>query len=269
MLSAVPRLIKGHAVQKLTRTLSYFTFWVILSLVSISCTEKEFDPNDPAKSFAIAREPYDDRNWEIALQKLGEFKSRFPYSKFATTAELFIANSHFELEQFEESAVAYSQFVKLHPKNENVDYAMFRVGESYWVEAPEDVDREQDYTIKAIDEWKKLITRLPDSPYAKKAQDLMEKGQRRLAGSNQFIADFYCKQEIWHACAFRNELLLEKYPQYKELHEKARLQAAKAFEKLAALKREDPESDKNIYFKTMTAEQLEAKAKQLRSEKTN
>lgn len=269
MLSAIPGLIKGHTVQKLMRTLTCFSFWAILAVVSVSCTEKEFDPNDPAKSFAIAREPYDDRNWEIALQKLGEFKSRFPYSKFATTAELFMANAHFELEQFEEAAVAYSQFVKLHPKNEDVDFAMFRVGESYWVEAPQDVDREQEYTIKAIEEWQKLIARIPESPYSKKAQDLIEKGHRRIAGSYQFIADFYCKQEIWFACAFRNEVLIEKYPQYKDMHDKARQQAAKAFEKLAALKREDPESDKNIYFKTMSAEQLDARAKQLRSEKSH
>src|SRR4051812_28292124 len=86
------------------------------TLFLTGCAEKEFDPNNPEKSYGIAKEPYDDENYEIALQKLGEFKSRFPYSKFAAEAELLIANSQFELGHYTEAALAYEQFVKLHPK---------------------------------------------------------------------------------------------------------------------------------------------------------
>src|SRR5690606_40263897 len=65
--------------------------------------------------------------------------------------------SHYELGQFTEAALAYEQFVKLHPKHPQVDYSLFRVGESYWQDSPEEIDREQEYTLKAIDEWQKLI----------------------------------------------------------------------------------------------------------------
>ena len=228
------------------------------------CTEKEFDPADPAKSFTIAREPYDDENFEIAVQRLGEFKSRFPYSKYATIAELFIANSHFELGNYEEAAVSYSQFVKLHPNNEKVDFAMYRIGESYWIDSPEEVDREQEFTHKAIEEWEKLVKRFPQSQYTKKAQKFIAEGQRRIAESYEFIADFYCKMEIIHACAYRFELLAEKFPEFKDLYNKSLQQAALALDQLAELKKADPESDKNIYFKTMTAAQIKMRAAELR-----
>src|SRR6185312_11564391 len=152
-------------------------FLLLLAGFLTSCAEKEFDPNNPEKSYSIAKEPYDDGNYEIALTKLGEFKSRFPYSKYATEAELLIANSQFELGHYTEAALAYEQFVKLHPRHPKADFAEFRVGESYWQDAPEEIDREQDYTLKAIKEWGKLLEKMPDSPYAKKAKELIAKGK--------------------------------------------------------------------------------------------
>src|SRR6476469_5787081 len=103
---------------------------IISALLSTACVEKDVDPNDPAAAFAKARESYDDEMYEISIQRLGEFKSRFPYSKHAPEAELMVANAHYQLGHFSEAASAYEQFAKLHPRHEQADYAQFRVGES-------------------------------------------------------------------------------------------------------------------------------------------
>jgi outer membrane protein assembly factor BamD len=224
------------------------------------CAEKEFDPNDPEKSYGIAKEPYDDENYEIALTKLGEFKSRFPYSKYAVEAELLIANAQYELDHFTEAALAYEQFVKLHPKHPKVDYAMFRVGESYWADAPEEIDREQEYTQKAIGEWQKLIEKMPESPYAKQAKEYVKQGKRRIADSIAFIARFYCKQELYPACAYRAIQLADEYPEFPDLRIEALGFAIKALDKVADAKAADPKSDKNLYFKTMTEAEIRGRA---------
>lgn len=244
--------------------------WNILGLVFVmtatflGCMEKEFDPNDPEKSFGIAKEPYDDENFEIALSKLGEYKSRFPYSKYAVEAELMIANSHYELGQFTEAALAYEQFVKLHPKHPKVDYALFRVGESFWQDSPEEIDREQEYTLKAISEWQKLMTKSPNSEYAARAKELTKLGQRRVAESIAFIYKFYCKQDIFHACAYRAIQLADEYAEFPDLRIDALESAIMALEKVADAKAADVESDKNLYFKNMTAEEIRARAANFR-----
>jgi outer membrane protein assembly factor BamD len=240
--------------------------WKILGLLFViiasfwGCVEKEFDPNDPEKSFAIAKEPYDDGSFEIGLTKLGEFKSRFPYSKYAVEAELMIANSYYELGQFTEAALAYEQFVKLHPKHPKVDYCLFRVGESYWQDSPEEIDREQEYTLKAIDEWQKLIARSPESEYSVKAKELIKLGQRRVAESIAFIFRFYCKQEIFHACAYRAIQLADEYGEFSDLRIEALESAILALGKVAEAKAKDTESDKNLYFKNMSADEIRARA---------
>lgn len=245
---------------------SYLQKIVFLFLIALGygCAEKEFDPNDPKKSFGIAKEPYDSGRHDLAITKLGEFKSRFPYSQFAVEAELLIANSHFELEHYAEAATAYQQFAKLHPKHAKVDFALFRVGESYWEEAPEEIDREQEYTEKAVVEWEKLVAKLPESVYAKKAVDLIATGKRRLAEAAEFSSKFYCKMELWHACAYRYILLARDFPQFTDLKKNALSEAARALDEVAKLKAADPESDKNIYFKKYSADAIRAQAGELR-----
>jgi outer membrane protein assembly factor BamD len=233
-------------------------FCVGLSLSA--CTEKEFDPNDPAGSFAIAREPYDDGNYEIAIAKLGEFKTRFPYSQFSANAELFIANSHFGLGQYDEAAATYEQFVKLHPKNEQIDFAMFRIGECYWAEAPDDIDRDQELTTKAITAWQRLIDQRPQSQYASKAKEFLEVGRLRIARSLEFIVKFYCKQEIYHACASRALELAERYPQMVDIRNSALTLAANALDQVAKEKDKNPESDKNLYLQNLSSAEIREKA---------
>lgn len=237
----------------------------LLTLILTCCTSKKIDPQDPKDSYSSAKEFFDQGNYDLAIQKLGEFKSRFPYSNYAILADLYIADSYFELEEFSEAVVSYSQFAKLHPSHFKADYAMFRVGESYWTDAPLDVDREQDLTIKAISSWNKLIKQYPASPYVKKAQQSIKKGHERIAKSYEFIAKFYCKMEKYHACAFKYLQIVRNYPDYKLLYQNALKNAAIAFDKLYQMKKISPDSDKNLYFKNLTIEELKKKAEDLRT----
>ncbi len=243
--------------QKLTKyKIIRFSSSISLIFILFTCVEKEFDPSDPQKSFGIAKEPYEDRNYEQALKRLGEFKSRFPYSQFAVEAELLIANSHYELDHYAEAAASYEQFVKLHPNHAQLDFAMYRVGDCYWKEAPDAPDREQEYTEKAVSEWEKLVAKLPESSYAKTARPLLEEGKKRIGESYLFVAEFYCKQEIYHACAYRYLKLIDKFNSLLELKKKAVDGAKFALLKVAEEKKKDPESDKNLYFKNHTADEI-------------
>lgn len=242
---------------------------ILLSLVFLlnlsSCNEKSTNPEDPSTVFAAAAEPYDDGLYDLALQKLGQFKSRFPYSKHAAQTDLMIADSHYQLGNYQESAVAYAQFIKLHPRHPKVDFAQFRIGESYWIEAPEEVDREQDLTNQALIEWQILIDRFPKSEYSTKARERMALGRKRIARAEEFVMNFYCKQEIYHACAFRSIKILEDYQQFPDITASALKQAALSFSKLAEQKEKDPETDANIYVKEMSVADLNKKSETFRT----
>ena len=90
---------------------------------------------------------------------------------------------------------------------------------------------------------------------------MIKDGQERLALSHEFIAAFYCKQEIWHACAYRYSKLAMDYPQFRSLQKKAYKMAADAFEQLVSMKRQDK---KHLYYRDFTDDELLNKAKEYR-----
>ena len=230
------------------------------------CVDDDYDKNDASESFLRARQDYDDENFTLAIQSLGEFKARFPYGKLATVAELMIADSHFQMEQFEEAAVSYKQFAKLHPKHEKVEFALYRVGLCYWYASPEDIDRDQGFTKLAVQEWQNLIDLAPNNDFSLKARKLIKEGNQRIADNLKFVADFYCKLEQWAACAFRSLLVANEYPEFKAIKKNALKKAGDALAILAANKRADPSSDKNTYYNLMSADDIEKESKRVLAE---
>ncbi len=249
-----------HERQKMVNHLTKML--VLLGLISAGCSEKSLVQDNPQESFAIARKSYEEHNYEIAIKKLSEFKSRFPYSRYAIEAELLIADCYFETNKFTEAGVAYEQFVKLHPKHERLDYVLFRVGLSYWKDAPTEIDREQEYTQTSIKKWDRLLKEFPSSSFAGEARALMVEGKTRIAKSEDFIARFYCRKNIWHACAYHSMLLLERHPEEKELARRALERAAMALENIAS---EEPYGkNKNLFNRETGKEELLKKAQDLR-----
>ena len=86
-----------------------------------------------------------------------------------------------------------------------------------------------------------------------------------MAVSEQFIAQFYCKQGIWHACAYRHVSLADKAPvEFKDLIKTALEEASIAFEKMADEWTVE-DKDKNLYYRKMLKEQLANQGKALKA----
>lgn len=240
-------------------------YFKLLALVfATSCVTDNYDSQSPSESFKYAKKPYDNEDYETALNRLGEFTSKYPYSRYSTKAELLIADSYFNLKKYPEASVKYETFVKLHPKHPKIDLALYRVGLSYWNDAPENIDREQQFTKIALNKWQVLINNYPNSSYSKKARKYRQVGKKRLAEADLFSANFYCQQEIWHSCAYKSEIILERHKEYKYIYINALKNASHAFVKLADHYQKD--SVTNIYYRSMSKEELLNKSKDLKKE---
>ena len=247
---------------KFSPVISFF-----LLLIIVCCESDNPTPQNARDAFIAARTEYDNENYDLSLTSLAEFKTQFPYSQYAIDAELMLANANFFLERYAEAAAAYEQFISLHPKHSKAAYAQFQVGQSYWEQAPEAIDREQDITRHALDAWATLVEMYPSSNWAKQARELILEGEERIAKNEAIAAQYYCEQGIWHACAYRSLYVVENFARFQTVASPAAEQAAEAFEKLANLREtieDSKELDKNLFFKNMTANQLRDKSIQMK-----
>jgi outer membrane protein assembly factor BamD len=153
-------------------------------------------------------------------QKFFEYvRTKFPFSKYASLADLRLADAKYDQGRYAEAADAYAQFGQLHPAHEELDYAEFRQGESLYRDAPSDFflfphayEKDLRQVRKAVDQLKKFIEKYPKSKFVPDAKKLQAQAQGRLSENEWYVAEFYFKRGQWAGAAGRYETLVEKFP---------------------------------------------------------
>jgi outer membrane protein assembly factor BamD len=177
-----------------------------------ACSSKEKSADTAEGAYAIAADFEKEELWERAITRYQEVKNKYPYSKYATMAELAIADCHYKDEAYPEAQVAYQAFKDLHPKHPRIDYVTHRLAMSFAKQLPATIDRDLTLASSAILYFDEVIEKYPNSDLIKEAKEKRQEAYKMLAEKEQYIADFYFKREKYDSAFSRYELLLKKYP---------------------------------------------------------
>lgn len=177
-------------------------------------------------------------NYRAAIRSYTDLKDWYPFSKYAILAELKIADAHFHLEEYDEAILAYENFEKLHPRNEAIPYVIYQTG-LCWFNRIGTIDRDHAPATNARALFQRLMEQFPESEYAQKAPEHVEKCIANMAGHELYVADFYLKTKNYRAALKRYQYIVEFYPQSD--------QAQRALEKI-------PECDRRVREELAQAE---------------
>lgn len=202
-------LIKINLTEYLRRLISGAIITGAIIVLGISCQTTDSSSLSVEESFHKAKEAYEAGSYHEAIEDLKEFRSRHPYAGYATEADLYIANSHFELREYPQASLAYQQFLILHPDHPKAHFALYRIGMTYWKEAPSAANREQEFTQKALKYWKRLKSEHPSSSYIPEINPLLDEGRERVYRSELYVIRYYYQQKKWLSCIYRIKALLE------------------------------------------------------------
>ncbi len=192
------------------------------------------------------RAHFEDENYGKAIEAYKRLKDWYPYSQYAKEAELKIADAHYELEEYEEALFAYEQFEKLHPSDPKIAYVIYRMGRCY-SDRMKDIDRTQVPTRKALDAFDRLQSRFPDSKYAEKADPLIKKCQKHLAGHEFYVGEFYFKADHYKAALARFQNVVNDYPPVGDYHKRAEQYIAKARKYIEQEKGDGGSGEKDLH----------------------
>jgi outer membrane protein assembly factor BamD len=185
---------------------------ILIGLVLTGCSSDEkIDTSTAEGAFRLAQKYEKNERYEEAITYFREVKNKHPYSRYATDAELAIADIEFKRESYPEAEAAYRLFKELHPSHEKSDYVAFRLGLSIYNQLPPTVDRDLTEASQAILYFDEVITSYPSSPYVKEAQEKRRDTKIKLAEKLLYIADFYYRTEKWLSALGRYEDLLSEH----------------------------------------------------------
>jgi outer membrane protein assembly factor BamD len=153
------------------------------------------------------------KNYIDAIETFEKLRDRYPYSDQAVLAQIKVADAYFYNKKYEEAYQAYREFEKLHPTNKGVPYCIYREGLCCYRQRST-IDRDQTYTHKALDEFKRLKQKFPQSQYIPKADKYLARCLKDLAEHEFYVAEFYYTTKRYQAAIDRYQGLIQDYPSF-------------------------------------------------------
>jgi outer membrane protein assembly factor BamD len=172
----------------------------------------------PENLLAIGIERLEDKSYNSAVTAFQAIKDRYPYSKAVITAELKMAEAHYIRRDFDSAFDVYDDFERLHPKDENIPYVMYRKGMCYFQQI-ETIDRDQTPTHRAKEEFERLVKRYPKHEYADKARAKIRQCLVYLAEYELYVGDFYFKTKRYTPALERFTYIIKNYPDMGQYHQ--------------------------------------------------
>ena len=145
-----------------------------------------------------------------AAQKFDDVDRQYPYSQWATRAQLMAGYAHYRNLRYDEAVLALDRFIELHPGDDNVAYATYLRALCYY-EQISDVRRDQRMTELALDNLQRVVERFPETKYARDALLKIDLTQDHLAGKEMEIGRYYLVRKQYQAAINRFQHVVDDF----------------------------------------------------------
>jgi len=160
------------------------------------------------------------QNFNSAISTYQALESRFPFGRFAAQAQIEIVYAYYRNNDVEAARAAADRFIRLHPENENVDYAYYMKGLSSFSDnrgllnrfLPIDpTKRDPGRSRESFSDFSQLLALYPDSPYAADARARMIFLRNNLAAYEIHVANYYLERSAYIAALRRGQYVVENF----------------------------------------------------------
>lgn len=155
-------------------------------------------------------EYYKDGNYKRSVEVFQRLKEEYPLSTLAIMAEIGVADSYFSSKEYPEAALAYREFINLHPTNENLPYVMYQLGMCHFNQITT-VDRDQSEAFKALKEFERLTARFPGSKFSFMGEKMIRECKKILGEHEFYVGEFYFINKQYGAALLRFEKIAREY----------------------------------------------------------
>ncbi len=178
--------------------------------------EKIKDQKDQANADTVetmynrAAAKMDAGEYSMAAQLFDDVEREYPYSSWATRAQLMAGYAHYRDLKYDDALLALDRFIQLHPGDESIDYAYYLKSLCYY-EQISDVRRDQKMTELALDSLIQVTERFPETRYARDASLKIDLTLDHLAGKEMEIGRYYLIRKQYQAAINRFQLVVKDY----------------------------------------------------------
>lgn len=197
-------------------------FILALALVLVSaCSknrEEEYIAGSVGQLYNEGKKHLDRERYAPAALFFNEVERQHPYTEWARRAQLMAAYSNYMDNEYEEAILAAERFLAVYPGNPSAAYAWYLIAICYY-EQIVDVGRDQRITENAMNAFRQVIARYPNTPYERDAQLKLDLTRDHLAGKEMEVGRFYQKNREYLGALLRFRSVVDNYQRTTHIEE--------------------------------------------------
>jgi len=165
----------------------------------------------PEELYQLGETELNNRRYDEARQNFRKIVERHPNSSYAARARFLVGEAFYREGEFDKAAKEFEGFLAFFPRHQIADLVQFRLAMSYY-DQMKPVEQDQGLTLKALEQFRKLVKEYPASRYATDGLAKIDICRGRIAQKELWVATYYFNQGNPSTARQRLELVLKEYP---------------------------------------------------------
>ena len=187
---------------------------LIFLILLISCSLKEKDSTsvvlNDMQIYKTGLSALEDENYKKAIIEFDNLSLNHPFSSLAKKSDIITAYSLYQNNEIKKSISKLKIFIEMNPKDEFSDYAHYLLAMCYYIQVSNQ-GRDPSLSIKALNSFMLIITKYPNSKYAKDSKIKIQYIKNSLANNELDIGKFYLKKNAPASSIKRFKSILQNY----------------------------------------------------------
>ena len=200
--------------------LTILTVLILAGCASKPETEEEKEPAEVIL-YQLAQDRINAKNYSGAVESLARIERFYPFGVYAEQARADLIYAFYMSGDYDQAYAASEKFIRLYPRNTNIDYAYFMKGMTGYYQdegllndifALDLSKRDTSPAMQSYADLTEFIIRYPESEYIDAARERLIFLRNLIASSELDGAEYYIKRGAYLAAVNRANYVLKNIP---------------------------------------------------------
>ena len=185
---------------------------ILILLINCSSNKKDNETiiSGDIETYKSGLSSLQDSDYSKAVKEFDKLYINHPFSSLAKKSEIMTAYSLYQNNEINKSISKLKTFNEMNPKDEFSDYAHYLLAMCYYIQISNQ-GRDPSLSLKALNSFKLITTKYPNSKYAKDSKLKIQFIKNSLAINELNIGKFYLKKNAPASSIKRFKTILQKY----------------------------------------------------------
>ena len=200
--------------------LTILTALILAGCASKPETEEETEPAEVIL-YQLAQDRINAKNYSGAVESLSRIERFYPFGVYAEQARADLIYAFYMSGDYDQAYAASEKFIRLYPRNTNIDYAYFMKGMTGYYQdegllndifALDLSKRDTSPALQSYADLTEFMIRYPESEYMDAARERLIFLRNLIASSELDGAEYYMKRGAYLAAVNRANYVLKNIP---------------------------------------------------------